>query len=140
MVTITHSEEQTEKYGEQLASKLKAGDCLALYGPLGSGKTALTRGICSGLGCDIEVHSPTFNIINFYPGDIDVAHVDLYRIDDYIEDIGWNDLLATDCLIIIEWAEKASNYLPDKRTDIFFKIIDLNTREIKMEELSDSGD
>lgn len=139
MFSITYSEAETETFGENLASRLNAGDCLALQGPLGSGKTALTRGICRGLQCTIDVSSPTFNIVNIYPGAIDVVHVDLYRIGNDIDSIGWDDLFTPEKIIIVEWAEKAKNYLPEHHIDVFFSIIDLNTREIKIEFINDSG-
>ena len=130
MTTITRSENETERFGEKLAASLNRGDVLALYGPLGSGKTAFTRGLCRGLHCRVDVHSPTFNIINFYPGDIEVAHVDLYRLD-HFDDIGWDDLFDGERVVIIEWAEKAQKELPDNRLDIYFKIVDLDIREIE---------
>jgi tRNA threonylcarbamoyladenosine biosynthesis protein TsaE len=137
---ITHSEKQMEDIGQEFASGLKAGDCLALYGPLGSGKTVFARGVCRGLGCKIEAHSPTFNIINFYPGDIEVAHVDLFRIENGLQELGWDELIDSDRVIMVEWAEKAKKDLPSKRFDIFFKIIDTKTREVKLEKLNGSGD
>jgi len=134
--TISNSEKDTEALGGQLARQLKAGDVMALYGPLGSGKTAFTRGVCGSLNCTVDVHSPTFNIINFYPGDIEVAHVDLYRIDENLDDIGWDDLFDNGRIIIIEWAEKAKNNLPDKRIDVYFNIIDMETRQIEVKTVS----
>lgn len=132
MKTISHSENQTEALGKELALKTKPGDVIALYGSLGSGKTAFTRGICTGLKCFSAVHSPTFNIINFYPGDIEVAHVDLYRIDNNLDKLGWDDLFNTERIVVIEWAEKARNDLPKRRLDIYFDIIDLTTRKIEV--------
>ena len=136
MNTISNSEQYTETLGRQLARRLKAGDIMALYGSLGSGKTAFTRGVCNGLSCTVDVHSPTFNIVNFYPGDIEVAHVDLYRVDDNLDDIGWDDLFDSERIIIIEWAEKAKNNLPGRRIDIFFSIIDMETRKIEVKKIS----
>ncbi|MCP4580347.1 MAG: tRNA (adenosine(37)-N6)-threonylcarbamoyltransferase complex ATPase subunit type 1 TsaE [candidate division Zixibacteria bacterium] len=136
MNTISNSEKDTETLGRQLARQLKAGDVMALYGSLGSGKTAFTRGICGGLNCTSDVHSPTFNIVNFYPGDIEVAHVDLYRVDSSLDDIGWDDLFDTERILIIEWAEKAKKSLPGRRIDIFFSIIDMETRRIEVKKTS----
>lgn len=138
MIKITHSGSQTESFGEKAAAGLKKGDVIALYGSLGSGKTAFVRGLCRGLKCRVDVHSPTFNIINFYPGDIEVAHVDLYRIAS-VDDFGWDDLFNGERIVIIEWAEKVKGNLPDKRIDIFFKIIDQYTREIELNTDHDTG-
>lgn len=137
---ITRSENQMEDIGRDFAIGLRAGDFLALYGSLGSGKTVFTRGVCRGLGCRLEVHSPTFNIINFYPGDIEVAHVDLFRIDSGLHELGWDELIDSDRVIVVEWAEKAKNDLPSKRFDIFFNIIDVKTREVRIKRLNGLGD
>jgi len=139
MITLSHSENQTEALGKELALKIKPGDVIALYGSLGSGKTAFTRGICSGLNCVIDVHSPTFNIINFYPGEIEVAHIDLYRIDDNLDELGWDDMFNAERLVVVEWAEKAKKDLPKNRIDVYFDIIDLTTRKIEVIEPNDAG-
>jgi tRNA threonylcarbamoyladenosine biosynthesis protein TsaE len=139
MINITKSEEQTELLGEKLAAELKVGDWLALYGPLGSGKTSFTRGICRGLGSRGDVHSPTFNILNIYPGPAEVAHIDLYRLGRDLDDIGWDDLGGANNIVIIEWAEKAGDYLPAKRIEVNFKVVDLNTREIEIVRHYDIG-
>ncbi len=132
MIKTTYSEKDTEAVGEQLSRKLNPGDCLALYGELGAGKTAFTRGLARGLNCEVDVSSPTFSIINIYPGDIELVHVDLYRIEDNLESIGWDDIFMPDRIIVIEWPEKAKNHLPEKRVDILFSVIDFNTREIEI--------
>lgn len=140
MLIVTHSEFETEKIGEDLALKIKSGDCLALQGPLGSGKTALTRGLCRGLKCTVEASSPTFNIVNIYPGAIEVAHVDLYRIGGDLASIGWDDLLDNERIVVVEWAEKAGGYLPERCISIHFKIVDQETRELEVEYSHDSRD
>lgn len=139
MITVTHSEAETEKIGEDLASGLRPGDCLALQGSLGSGKTAFIRGLCRGLQCTADVSSPTFNIVHIYPGAIEVAHVDLYRISDDLESIGWDDIFDPGRIVVIEWAEKAKKYLPEDHVDVFFKIVDSESREISLELSDDSG-
>lgn len=139
MIEITYSEEQTEALGQKISADLRSGDFLALYGSLGSGKTVFARGICRGLGNTIDVSSPTFNIINFYPGKIEVAHVDLYRVDSRLDELGLDELFESDRLIIVEWAEKVKNDLPPRRLDIFFNIVDLETREVRIEKIDDTG-
>ena len=139
MITFSNSENQTEALGKELALKIKLGDVVALYGSLGSGKTAFTRGFCSGLNCTLDVHSPTFNIINFYPGKIEVAHVDLYRVDDNLDELGWDDMFNAERVVVVEWAEKAKNDLPKHRIDVYFDIIDSTTRKIEVIEPDDVG-
>ena len=140
MNNVSRTEGQTEHLGRELALKLKAGDVVALYGSLGSGKTAFTRGVCQGLNCIVDVHSPTFNIVNFYPGDIEVAHVDLYRIEDDYADLALDELFDSNRVVIVEWAEKVKNSLPKRRFDIFFTVIDMETREIEVIERFDARD
>lgn len=140
MIEITYSEEATESLGQRLSTRLKPGDCLALYGELGAGKTAFTRGLARGTKSTVDVSSPTFNIINIYPGEVEIAHVDLYRIEGNLEGIGWDDIFQPDRIVVIEWPEKAKNYLPDNTINILFNVIDLNTREIKIEIDNDISD
>ena len=135
MKIISHSDKETATAGERLADRLKPGDVLALYGSLGSGKTVFVRGICQGLGCSINAHSPTFNIINIYPGAIEVAHIDLYRIDGGLAEFDIDSLQEAGRIIVVEWADKAKNDLPKRRFDIFFTIIDSEVRELQINEL-----
>ena len=112
---ISASPCQTEELGAKIASVLKGREMIALFGDLGAGKTALTRGICSGLGISDGVCSPTFAIVNAYSGTAPVYHFDMYRIT------GADDLFATGYydyigqgVIIIEWSEKIETELePD---------------------------
>ena len=96
MEHLSHSEQETEQLGEQVARKLPRGTVIAYTGELGMGKTAFTRGLARGLGCRGRVTSPTFTIVNEYEGDIPLFHFDLYRLgsSDELFDIGWEDYLA----------------------------------------------
>ena len=76
----TASAAETEALGEQTGSRLKAGDLVLLAGPLGSGKTTFVRGMARGTGSDAQVQSPTFQLVRIYPGRVQLAHVDLYRV------------------------------------------------------------
>ena len=135
MIIISHSAEETAEAGEILAKRLRPGDLLALYGSLGSGKTVFARGICRGLGCSIDAHSPTFNIVNIYPGTIEVAHIDLYRIDGGIAELDLDGFQEAGRVILVEWADKAKKDLPKRRFDVFFTIIDSESRELRINEL-----
>jgi tRNA threonylcarbamoyladenosine biosynthesis protein TsaE len=105
----THTEEETSSLGRKLAATLQAGDVVLLYGDLGAGKTAFTKGLAEGLGVSRdEVSSPTFTLIQEYRGGrLPLFHVDLYRLNDprEIEDLGLDEI-AADGVIAIEWAEK----------------------------------
>jgi len=87
---------------------------VALSGDLGTGKTVLAQGIVAGVGAAGYVASPTFMFIREYSGAAPVAHVDLYRIDDpgQLDDLGLDDVFSGRMIVIIEWAEKAGDWLP----------------------------
>ena len=105
---ILDDDEATAGLGRAIAGKVRAGDVIALSGPLGVGKTALARAILHALGHDGEVPSPTFAIVQPYELlDPPVWHADLYRIEDAgeIEELGLDD--AEEGLLLVEWPERA---------------------------------
>ena len=104
---ITRGEEETERYGAALARLLRSDDTVWLYGELGAGKTALTRGLAQGLGIARRVTSPTFAIANFYEGPVPLAHYDAYRLrdGDELARTGWDELPGA--VRVAEWAERA---------------------------------
>lgn len=111
---ITHSAAETELLGERIAGVLNGAEMIALFGDLGAGKTAFTRGICRGLGIHDGVSSPTFAIVNAYRGRFPVYHFDMYRITD-ADDLfatGFYDYLGTG-VIVIEWSENIESELDD---------------------------
>lgn len=122
---ITHSADETQALGKMLGSKLRRGDFVALFGPMGMGKTAFTRGLASGLGIDERlVSSPTFAIVNEYgAGDISLCHFDMYRITswDDLYSTGFFDYLDAGAVIVTEWSENIENALPDNAVRVIFK-------------------
>lgn len=113
---IVHCENETEKIGEQFAEYLKAGDIVAMFGGMGMGKTAFTRGVAKGLGIDARVTSPTYAIVNEYYGELSLFHFDLFRLGgaDELFDIGFDDYLTRDGVCVIEWFENAEDaYQPN---------------------------
>lgn len=104
---VTHGEAETESAGAALAASLSAGQVVLLSGPLGAGKTAFTRGLARGLGCDAEaVSSPTFTIVQEYAGPVALQHVDLYRLrPEEVDDLGLDDLLES-AVMAVEWPER----------------------------------
>jgi tRNA threonylcarbamoyladenosine biosynthesis protein TsaE len=112
----TNSPADTIEFGRKLGSQLKGGEVIALVGPLGSGKTHLIKGIVSGLGAEDaanEVTSPTFVLVNEYPGRFDIFHVDAYRINSIkeFEQIGFDDYCYPGSVVLIEWADKIEQAL-----------------------------
>ena len=114
---ISHSPQQTESAGEVLGKRMNNGGVLALFGPMGMGKTVLTRGIVRGLGSLDSVSSPTFAIVNVYTGKdgLSIRHFDMYRIKgpDDLESTGYYDYLSDGGVMIIEWSENVVSELPD---------------------------
>ena len=111
---ISKSTEDTEKIGELVAKKLSGNEVIALFGGLGMGKTAFTRGLCRGLGVDDGVSSPTFALVNEYHGKYNIYHFDMYRVT------SWEDLYSTgffdyldNGVLVIEWSENIEGALPE---------------------------
>ena len=116
MEFITHSAEETEKLGSELAKQLLPGDVIAYTGDLGAGKTAFTRGLAAGLGIEGPVTSPTYTIVNEYlTGRLPLFHFDMYRLgsSDELFDIGWEDYLARGGVCAVEWSENVDDALID---------------------------
>lgn len=120
---ISENNTATINFGKQLSRSLRGGDILCLYGDLGAGKTALTKGIAAGLGIKKEIKSPTFTLMNMY--DLPrsqaarrLAHIDTYRLKNEQEliDIGALDYLGDlDTITVIEWPEKIDGLLKGKK-------------------------
>ena len=114
MEFLSHSTEETEALGTELARSLRRGDVIAYLGDLGAGKTAFTRGLARGLGCTGRVTSPTFTIVNEYEGPIPLFHFDMYRLGDADElfDIGWDEYLTRGGICAVEWSERITEEIP----------------------------
>ncbi len=134
MEKITSDPEETKELGRALAEGLEPGSVVALSGPLGSGKTVLAQGICSGLGVTEFVTSPSFVIINEYPGRIKVYHLDLYRLENTEEfvKLGYEEYFYGNGITLIEWAEKIKTFLPQERMEIDLEILSENERKIRV--------
>ena len=119
MEFITHSPEETEVIGARLAEQLIPGAVIAYRGDLGAGKTAFTRGLARGLGCNEQVVSPTYTIVNEYlSGRMPLFHFDMYRLysADDLFDIGWEDYLERGGVCAVEWSENVMEALEDPIT------------------------
>lgn len=108
---------------------------MALAGELGSGKTVVVQGIARGLGFDGYVSSPTFVIVNEYPGRIPIYHVDLYRIHDArsLLELGYREFFFTDGASLIEWADRVPELLPADRLDVRIDIEGPDVRRFAMD-------
>ncbi|HHV32063.1 tRNA (adenosine(37)-N6)-threonylcarbamoyltransferase complex ATPase subunit type 1 TsaE [Caproiciproducens sp. LBM24188] len=111
---ITSSPAQTEALGEKIAARLRGGETLALFGGMGMGKTAFTRGLARGLGVEDGVSSPTFALVHEYSGRIPVYHFDMFRVTDWddLYSTGFFDYLESGGVLVIEWSENIEAALP----------------------------
>jgi tRNA threonylcarbamoyladenosine biosynthesis protein TsaE len=131
---VIEGEQATMQLGQWLASLLKAGDVVALYGELGAGKTCLVRGLARGLAiAEGQVASPSYSLINEYPGPLPLFHLDCYRLhlDEEIEELGLEEYFDGPGITVIEWAERIKD-LPEDRLDIVFTILDETGRHIRI--------
>ena len=119
---VSTSHRHTDRLGQVIGRVLRGGETIALYGPLGAGKTALVRGIAQGLGASpTAISSPTFVIIHEYDqGRLPLAHVDLYRIRSphELESTGLIEYFSGQTVTAIEWADKGLAALPQDRIEI----------------------
>lgn len=129
----SRSIEDTMELAENIESEKFPGMIICLDGELGSGKTLFVKGFAKSLGIEENITSPTFNIVKEYQtGEMPLYHMDVYRLEDGDESIGFDDYFKSEGICIIEWAELIEDSLPEERLDIKFKVIDENTRIIKM--------
>ena len=125
--------------GAKFAKGLKRGDCVALIGDLGAGKTVFTKGVAKGLGVKNAryVNSPTFVIIKEYEGRFPLYHFDLYRMDGHsgFDDMNYEEYFYGDGVTVIEWADKIRKLLPDRYWEVSLKAIDEKQRHIKIKKI-----
>ena len=107
---ISHSAEETTRWGREFSKRLQPPMLVLLTGDLGTGKTTLTKGMVSGLGAanEDDVTSPTFTLVHVYGKPAKVYHADLYRIESFhdFETLGMEDMFLTPSVAILEWSER----------------------------------
>ena len=132
---VSTSVEETEQVAVELADTFRGGECVALHGNLGAGKTQFVRGLVRGLGGHPRaVSSPTFVLLNVYEGGrLTVFHLDAYRVhggDDF-EAIGFGELLEQrDGIVVVEWASRVQTLLPANRIEVQIDPVGENQRNI----------
>jgi tRNA threonylcarbamoyladenosine biosynthesis protein TsaE len=136
MRLISDSPEKTWQIGKKLAENLEKNDIICLFGELGSGKTALTQGIATGLGIKKDlVISPSFVIIRKYTGRmLSLNHFDLYRLrkaDDILA-LGYEEYFYDEAVTVVEWAERMQGLLPKEYLKIEFFIKGDTQRNLKL--------
>jgi tRNA threonylcarbamoyladenosine biosynthesis protein TsaE len=112
---LTLDEAELREWGRELGRASAAPLCISLSGELGAGKTTLAQSICEGYGVKEPVTSPTYALVHRYEAEKSpVYHVDLYRLDNaaQLTNIGWDDMLLENALVIVEWPERAGDAMP----------------------------
>lgn len=115
---IMNSVDDTERFAMALANLLEAQDTITLEGDLGAGKTTFTKALAKGLGVKRTVNSPTFTIVKQYEGRLPFNHLDVYRLAESDEDLGWDELFYGDAVSVVEWAHLIEQDLPQNRLAI----------------------
>ncbi len=128
----TKSAEETMSFAEKLGSLLQKGDVLTLAGDLGAGKTTFTKGLAKGLGVTRTVNSPTFTIIKEYSGRLPLYHMDVYRLEDSDEDLGFDEYFSGEGVCVVEWAVFIEDYLPEERLELVISHKGDDKREIQL--------
>lgn len=132
---MSHSYEETIAIGKTLGQSLKGGELLLLKGPLGSGKTCLTKGIALALGINENITSASFTLINIYEGNrLLLCHSDLYRIENNNDffDLGIEEYISANTVVIIEWGDRFIEEFPYPLLIIELTILGESKRQIKL--------
>ncbi|WNS75945.1 tRNA (adenosine(37)-N6)-threonylcarbamoyltransferase complex ATPase subunit type 1 TsaE [Bacillus sp. DTU_2020_1000418_1_SI_GHA_SEK_038] len=111
---ISKHPDDTMEFSKRLANLLQPGDVIALEGDLGAGKTTFTKGLAIGLEINRNVNSPTFTIIKEYQGRLPLYHMDVYRVEDSFEDLGFDEYFEGDGVTVVEWAHLIESQLPNE--------------------------
>jgi len=119
----SQTESETIRLGALFGKALRGGEVLALFGPIGAGKTTFVRGLAQGLGITQGVRSPSFTLVSRLSGRVTLFHLDLYRLDPPVDllPLGWDVISDGTAVVVIEWAEKAAEALPSARLDIYLR-------------------
>ncbi|MGI8386695.1 tRNA (adenosine(37)-N6)-threonylcarbamoyltransferase complex ATPase subunit type 1 TsaE [Robertmurraya sp. P23] len=117
-IVRTNSTEETLQFSKELAQRLQPGDVITLEGDLGAGKTTFTKGLAVGLEITKNVSSPTFTIIKEYNGRLPLYHMDVYRLEDSYEDLGFDEYFEGQGVTVVEWAHLIEEQLPNELLQI----------------------
>jgi tRNA threonylcarbamoyladenosine biosynthesis protein TsaE len=122
MTYDSHNVADTERIATEMARTLRGGECIAMHGDMGAGKTQFVRGLVGGLGGDVRsVSSPTYVLLNVYDtGRLAVYHLDAYRVQgpDDFDAIGFSELLEQGGVVVVEWPSRVDALLPTSRINV----------------------
>ena len=134
MITrLSNSPNETARLAEKFGQRVREGTVIALTGELGAGKTLFVQSLARTLGVESNVTSPTFNLMNMYEGICPIIHFDLYRLqnEEDLEEIGFYEYVESEeGIVLIEWADKFPDALPENYVLIHFDKCESTTRKI----------
>lgn len=134
---ISHSPEQTTRLGKRLGMLLQPGDVVCLSGDMGAGKTVFARGIGEGWGAKHALTSPTYTLVHEHRRDDGqrLYHLDCYRLENAedVDSIGFDDVLDSDGVVLIEWAERIMGAVPEQHLWVELRVIEATRRNLLLE-------
>ena len=130
MKIITHSPSETIELGYKIGKLLKKGTLITLRGDLAGGKTTFTKGIGKALNIKAVINSPTFTILKIYEGDMNLYHIDAYRLAENPYDLGFDEYYD-EGIMVVEWPDYYEN-LEKESLNIEFKYLDDESRELEI--------
>ena len=129
----TYSESDTIELAQNIESEKFPNMVICLEGDLGSGKTVFTKGFAKAMEVEEDITSPTFNIIKEYTsGELPLFHMDVYRLNGKVDELGIEEYYTRKGITIIEWSDTIVDYLPEKRLDIRFRVTGEDKRSITL--------
>ncbi len=131
----SRSADKTRRLGEELAKRFRAGDVVALIGPIGAGKTTFVQGLAEGLGVPAgKVASPSFVLVREYRGRTGLFHADLFRLEKLPEaqTVGLEEYYEKDGVTVIEWANRVPGVLPEEFLEIRFEVVSPSQRRLTL--------
>lgn len=136
----SHSAEQTHRLGARLGQLLQPGDVICLSGDMGAGKTVFAAGIGRGWGATTLPTSPTYNLVHHHKRAADktiLYHLDCYRVQDdsEMEGLGFDEMLESNGVIVIEWAERIEETLPENHLWVELRVVENTRRQFVLEAL-----
>lgn len=134
---ISKCEEDTIELAQNIEAEKFENMIICLDGDLGTGKTVFTKAFAGAMEIEDNVTSPTYNIIKEYKGKVNLYHMDVYRLDSDISEIGLQDYFQLPGVIIVEWSELIKDYLPKERLEIKLIAKSENSRLIKIDAYGD---
>jgi tRNA threonylcarbamoyladenosine biosynthesis protein TsaE len=141
IILQTRSARETTELGKLVGRLLERGCVVALFGELGSGKTQFIKGLAQGIRVDrrYPVSSPSFTLINEYPGRIPLFHFDLYRLNEAknLEELGYEEYFYGDGITAVEWAERAASLMPSQHLRVEMAWVSATHRQIVITAIGD---